>query len=76
MTIDLQDIAALACVAAAAAYAVMWLIRSVREKSAGCGSCASTKIEQSPSRQIVSVEELSRSGPKSRSRQDNRIEGM
>jgi hypothetical protein len=63
MPTNWQNIAALICVAAAAAYALRWLYRSVCKKSAGCGGCSSKTDPQPAARQIVSVDDLANSGP-------------
>ena len=67
MTFDWQNIAALVLVAAAAIYAVRWICRSVCEKNSGCGGCSSKNEPQPAVRQIVSVEDLSKSGNDDRS---------
>jgi len=61
MTFDWQNIAALAVVAVSAAYIARWVWRSIGALG-GCGSCSTKSDAQPNARQIVSVDELAKSG--------------
>lgn len=62
MQSDWQNVAAIACVAAAAVYTIRWVCRSICEKDAGCGSCSSKDETGTKQRQIVSLDDLAQSG--------------
>ena len=61
MTFDWQNIAAIALVVVASIYTVRWVCRSISSNS-GCGECTTQSDAQPTAKQIVSVEDLARSG--------------